>query len=298
MADFKVVDIEPLEANLKGMADEVRTLADTDNNMSLEAMAENVAQANETVDAQSVLISQIKTALQGKAISGKEEQTKSIDITENGNYSLFPDEGYTLSGVDVNVDVKENFIGVKYFNFDKSRNIPKTADARSLDLLLINGGNALEHCLTSLFRNTNTNGNGGFFVYLEEVYLPSNAIAMSDTFVNCANLRNIYGDLSKIKSLNSAFQFCYSLENVPYMPNLDTIWGSAFQGCRSLIKYYVPPKVTSIYRSAFSDCSNLLDIYVAFGEGEVANAPWGATNATLHYNTQYDENGNPIIEEV
>ena len=38
-----------------------------------------------------------------------------------------------------------------------------------------------------------------------------------------------------------------------------------------------------ISATAFVDCSNLTDIYVPWGEGEVANAPWGS-NATIHYN--------------
>lgn len=38
-----------------------------------------------------------------------------------------------------------------------------------------------------------------------------------------------------------------------------------------------------------------VDIYVPWAEGEVANAPWGATKATIHYNTTYDENDNPIV---
>jgi len=36
------------------------------------------------------------------------------------------------------------------------------------------------------------------------------------------------------------------------------------------------------------------DIYVPWTEGEVANAPWGATTATVHYNTVYDEEWNVI----
>lgn len=35
----------------------------------------------------------------------------------------------------------------------------------------------------------------------------------------------------------------------------------------------------------FVDCSNLTDIYVCWSEGKVKNAPWGATNATIHYDT-------------
>lgn len=34
--------------------------------------------------------------------------------------------------------------------------------------------------------------------------------------------------------------------------------------------------------------STVTDIYVTWGEGEVADAPWGATNATIHYNYTED----------
>jgi hypothetical protein len=43
---------------------------------------------------------------------------------------------------------------------------------------------------------------------------------------------------------------------------------------------------TNIATDAFYNCRNLLDIYVPWAEGEVANAPWGATNATIHYNSE------------
>lgn len=44
-----------------------------------------------------------------------------------------------------------------------------------------------------------------------------------------------------------------------------------------------------------SNITTITDIYVPWAEGEVANAPWGATNATVHYNTTFDENGDPVI---
>ena len=50
-----------------------------------------------------------------------------------------------------------------------------------------------------------------------------------------------------------------------------------------------------IEANAFRKASNLADIYVPWTEGEVARAPWGATNATIHYNTVFDENGDPIV---
>jgi hypothetical protein len=59
--------------------------------------------------AQDNLIAQIQSALEGKASggsTGKPEQTKTVSITENGEYEILPDEGYTLSGVQVSVEVE------------------------------------------------------------------------------------------------------------------------------------------------------------------------------------------------
>lgn len=41
----------------------------------------------------------------------------------------------------------------------------------------------------------------------------------------------------------------------------------------------------SIGNGVFANCTNLKNIYVPWAQGAVANAPWGATNATIHYNT-------------
>ncbi|MBO5854370.1 MAG: leucine-rich repeat domain-containing protein [Bacteroidales bacterium] len=297
MADYKVVDTEKLESDLTGMADEVRTLADTDSKMSLEVMKGNIAEANEKVDSQSEIISQIKSALQGKVVSGggKEEQVKTVEITENGSYFIEPDEGYTLSGVDVNVSVTSEFISVKLSNFDGSRALPKTADARAFDLFLPESRKtANEVALYYTFYNSNTNANGGLFALLEEVYLPSKALKLVNTFQNCTKLKYIYGDFTNIEGLNAAFDNCWALEDIPYMPNLTTIGNRSFNECRALTRYVVPPKVTSIHTSAFANTPNLLDLYVPFAEGAISGAPWGATNATIHYNTQYDSEGNPI----
>ena len=261
--------------------------------------------ANE-VDSQTDIISQIKSVLQGKAAGGKQEQTKELNVTENGSYTVEPDEGYTLSGVGVNVDVEDDFIGIKYSNFSGLQyNLPKTADARSFDKILLDPndksihsniiGAENGHCLAYAFANTSANANGGYKVQLEEVYLPTKITALVYTFQNCNNLKRIIGDVSNIKTLNVTFNGCYNLEEIPYFPNLTTIGNQSFQNCNALKKYCVPPKVTSIHTGAFNKTPNLLDIYVAFAEGAISGAPWGATNATIHYNTQYDEYGNPIV---
>lgn len=60
------------------------------------------------VDTQADLITQIQTALQGKAAgggSGLPTQEKTVEINENGTVEVLPDDGYTLSKVTATVDV-------------------------------------------------------------------------------------------------------------------------------------------------------------------------------------------------
>lgn len=40
--------------------------------------------------------------------------------------------------------------------------------------------------------------------------------------------------------------------------------------------------------------TSITDIYVPWGEGEVPNAPWSASNATIHYNYTGEEGGNEV----
>ena len=96
---------------------------------------------------------------------------------------------------------------------------------------------------------------------------------------------------------------------ITYIPDgVTSIGGTSFQNCKNLITISIPNSVTSIGFWAFNNCSNLTtvifkgtptnidssafsvcdkitDIYVPWSSGAVANAPWGATKATIHYNT-------------
>ena len=63
------------------------------------------------------------------------------------------------------------------------------------------------------------------------------------------------------------------------------IWYSsdAFYGCSNLKTVTICGRPSMGW---FWDCPNITDIYVPWSEGEVANAPWGAYNATIHYNSE------------
>ena len=55
-----------------------------------------------------------------------------------------------------------------------------------------------------------------------------------------------------------------------------------------LTTIYFKGTPVSVSSAAFPE-ESITDIYVPWSKGEVANAPWGATNAMIHYNYTYTE---------
>ena len=117
------------------------------------------------------------------------------------------------------------------------------------------------------------------------------------------------GDLTTIGY--SAFSGCPNLALTSLPSGVTSIGYYAFNGCRNLAITRLPPGITNIgfgvfanctgltsitfegnpktiHSSAFNGCSNLTTIYVPWSQGQVANAPWGASKATIIYD--YTEN--------
>ena len=61
-----------------------------------------------------------------------------------------------------------------------------------------------------------------------------------------------------------------------------------FANCTGLTSITFEGNPKTIHSSAFNGCSNLTTIYVPWSQGQVANAPWGASKATIIYD--YTEN--------
>jgi hypothetical protein len=83
---------------------------------------------------------------------------------------------------------------------------------------------------------------------------------------------------------NSAFSSCMQLALTTLPSGLTAIGSQAFYNCTSLTNITFLGTPTTINSNAFQNCTNLTTIHVPWQEGEVANAPWGATNATIIYN--------------
>lgn len=68
----------------------------------------------------------------------------------------------------------------------------------------------------------------------------------------------------------------------------------AFQNCPALTRVRIINNPKIISSNVFASCANLTDIYVSFSSGDVTGAPWGATNATIHYDTVFDADGEVV----
>ena len=119
---------------------------------------------------------------------------------------------------------------------------------------------------------------------LELTSLPDGITSIGNSaFASCNNLAltNLPDGLTNIEE--SAFMNCTRLANVSIPASVTNIGHWAFGYCRfSTITFKGTP--TSISSDAFFECTRLTAINVPWSEGEVAGAPWGATNATINYN--------------
>ena len=139
--------------------------------------------------------------------------------------------------------------------------------------------------------------------------LPSGITKIGDyAFYNCDNLKltSLPNSITGIGSF--AFAICDNLALTSLPEGLNNINNDAFNGCPKLALTSLPNSITGIWEeafayciglttitfkkkpivissNAFNGCTNLTNIYVPWAEGAVAGAPWGATNATIHYNT-------------
>lgn len=82
-----------------------------------------------------------------------------------------------------------------------------------------------------------------------------------------------------------AFQNCTNLSTIVIPEGVQIISDLAFGNCRNLKCVRLPATINTISSIAFTASTNLEHIYVPWSEGKIADAPWGADNAAVHYNS-------------
>ena len=137
-------------------------------------------------------------------------------------------------------------------------------------------------------------GSGAKEPYIEETYdangnlidvnLVGYTAIRKGAFYACTNLA-LTSLPSGITSIgDSAFNSCANLALTSLPSGIMAIGAYAFGNCTELTSITFQGKPGSIHSTAFNGCTNLKTINVPWASGEVANAPWGATNATINYN--------------
>lgn len=143
--------------------------------------------------------------------------------------------------------------------------------------------------------------------YITTITLPDTVITLgANAFYSCAKLTTVHLPSALQGISNNCFQNCSALGSITFPETLTTIGTSAFNSS-GLVSVTFPQSVTSLGSTSFAGCSkltevhfkgtpttiatntfnsskNLLDIYVPWSSGQVAGAPWGATNAQIYYN--------------
>lgn len=120
---------------------------------------------------------------------------------------------------------------------------------------------------------------------LSNIILPTELVSIGNfSFSGCENL-SLNSLPAGVTSIGDyAFDSCYVLSLTSLPDGIDRIGSAAFNMCEGLTELTFMGTPTSIASNAFENCINLTTINVPWAEGAVANAPWGATNATIHYN--------------
>ena len=284
----------------------------------------------------------------------KEEQEKTIDITENGTTEVLPDDGKVLSKVTVNVEVSSG--GSEVPSNAKFQVVSYTTDGYPLEVNICSEGDTStpQYCITPRIDYVST-----FLSTIRKVNLPSTVVQISiGAFMGATKLNEVTGWDNVTAIGTSAFESCSSLTHTSLPPNLTHISNNVFANARVPINYLpesvkhiggnafyrvsgmnlkklpqslttivdyafyntgyanvsfseIPASVqtigtqafrgaclgivgsltfkgtpTSIAASAFEMGTNVTDVYVPWAEGAVAGAPWGMTNATIHYESE------------
>lgn len=120
---------------------------------------------------------------------------------------------------------------------------------------------------------------------LESVIIPDSVTSIGNfAFVSCGNLTAVHIGSGVTDIGLQAFAYS-AIEEIHIPASVQGSMHSVFAYCANLrvVRFHGTP--ANVLNNTFNSCTAITDIYVPWSEGEVLRAPWGATNATIHYNT-------------
>lgn len=154
------------------------------------------------------------------------------------------------------------------------------------------GEYAFEGCknliLSELPTGLRKTGNRSFYMCEKVTFseIPVLEVITNNLFQGCTQItpRELPEGVKDIQ--NYAFNGCNSITEMTLPSTVTGVGNATFGNCTGLTKVtFKDTPSGTIHASAFEGSTNLKDIYVPWAEGAKPNAPWGATNATIHYNS-------------
>lgn len=185
--------------------------------------------------------------------------------------------------------LSENLISIGNYAFYQCSKIILTSLPSGVTTI---GSNTFYKCsnlaLTSLPDGLTSIGNNAFdgCGNLALTSFPDSITSIgSAAFGSCSKM-TVSSLPSKITNIGDyTFYACAGMTLTSLPSGLTNIGKFAFYNCTGLTSITFKGTPTTIASNAFDDCTNLKDVYVPWAEGSVANAPWGAIYATIHYNS-------------
>lgn len=230
---------------MTAIANEVRTLSGVTAKLGLDAMTSHIQGANDEIDTHEELISQIQTALQGKAASKVEPVIKVLEVTENGTY-IAPNDITGYSPVIVNVqtgdsDGYETGYADGFVNGVVSviEDLPETLTESDL----CGATEIRQYC----FYTNNV---------LKSVELPDTVTKInSNAFYSCSALTSVKLSNNLVEIGLHAFSRCYYVEwgNLVLPRTLKTLGNYAFWHCRKMPQVTIPESVTEMGLEVFNN---------------------------------------------
>lgn len=131
----------------------------------------------------------------------------------------------------------------------------------------------------------------GRFEYLASLLYPAldGVLALQDGLINMQTVYSLNHDKESYTCIGGLNIEALTVVDAVNDKPVTTIAPRAFKGYDKLERIALSSNIKTIGKDAFADCASLTAIYVPWAKGQVAGAPWGASDEIIQYNYRADE---------